>query len=65
MKFSLRTLIVVMMLGGSAGAWGWKAWRRVYELGPARRCGVGADIKLEAHSMEDFPEPDWYRKPKD
>ena len=27
MRFSLRTLIVVMLLGGPACAWGWWEWK--------------------------------------
>ncbi len=27
MRFSLRTLLMLMLLAGPLGAWGWKEWR--------------------------------------
>jgi hypothetical protein len=27
MRFSLRTLLILMLLGGPLGAWGWKKWQ--------------------------------------
>jgi hypothetical protein len=27
-RFSLRTLMVVMLLGGPVCAWGWRMWRQ-------------------------------------
>jgi hypothetical protein len=27
MRFSLRTLLIIMLLAGPLGAWGWKEWR--------------------------------------